>query len=126
IPTDNGDETIRAALAATINRARENHPTPAGWSLAELALDDGDVEWLHRWARSLDDTTARRWLLPEVTDVTSVMLPVRRAAIGVLLLLLTAEQARREMPRDEGWLVAPVTSFNEPICELLFHDDQPT
>ncbi|MEP7342036.1 MAG: hypothetical protein ABI977_30170 [Acidobacteriota bacterium] len=126
IPIDNGDETIRAALAATINRARENNLATTGWSLAELGLDDGDAEWLRNWALTLDDATARRWLLPDVTDATAMMLPVRRAAIGVLLLLLTAEQARRRIPRDDDWLVAPVTSFNEPIRKLLFNEDQPT
>src|SRR5689334_18295195 len=101
IPTDRGDETIRAALTATINRARQHHLTTAGWSLAELHLDEGDALWLNEWARALDDQTARRWLLPEPADAgttsnaspgaTVKLLPVRRAAIGVLLFLLTAE-----------------------------------
>jgi len=126
IPVDRGDETIRAALAATINRARENQLTTDGWSLAELKLDNRDVEWLCGWARALDDVTAKRWLLPEPADTASVMLPVRRAAIGVLLLLLTAEQARRIAGRDDDWLVAPSSSFNESIRNLLFSGNQPT
>jgi hypothetical protein len=136
IPTDRGDETIRAALTATINRAREHHLTTAGWSLAELHLDEGDAQWLNDWARSLDDQTARRWLLPEPTDAgaasnapsgaTVKMLPVRRAAIGVLLFLQTAEQARRRMAGAGDWWVAPSTFFNDPIRKLLFDDGQPT
>ncbi|MDQ3010127.1 MAG: hypothetical protein M3X11_05435 [Acidobacteriota bacterium] len=131
IPIDRGDETIRAALSATINRARENQLATTGWSLAELALGEGDAEWLRNWARTLDYATARRWLLPEAADGAltpdeSKALPARRAAIGVLFLLLTVEQARRKMPRNDDWLIAPVTAFNEPIRNLLFNQDQPT
>lgn len=123
IPVDRGDETIRAALAATINRARDYNLTPEGWSLAELHLADGDVEWLQNWARALDETTARNWLLPEGTGGT---LAIRRAAIGVLLLLLTAEQTRRTKPRENGWATACSTCFNEPIRKLLFEKTEPT
>jgi hypothetical protein len=136
IPIDRGDETIRAALTATINRARQHHLTTAGWSLAELHLDEGDAQWLNEWARALDDQTARRWLLPEPTDAGTTLnassgaplklLPVRRAAIGVLLFLLTAEQARRRMAGADDWWVAPSTYFNDPIRKLLFDDGQPT
>lgn len=123
IPVDRGDETIRAALAATINRARVYNLTPEGWSLAELHLADGDLEWLQNWARALDETTARSWLLPEGTGGT---LAIRRAAIGVLLLLLTAEQTRRIKPRESGWATACSSCFNEPIRKLLFEKTEPT
>lgn len=126
ISIDGGDETIRAALAATINRARANNLTPEGWSLAELNLDDNDVEWLQNWALVLDGATAKSWLRPEAATGTQGMLAVRRAAIGVLLLLLTAEQTRRMPLRKGGWATASSSFFNEQIRQLLFNQSEPT
>ncbi|HMV87454.1 MAG TPA: hypothetical protein PKA34_30465 [Blastocatellia bacterium] len=123
IPVDRGDETIRAALAATINRARANNLSPENWSLAELHLGEQDLEWLQNWARALDETTAGSWLSPEGAQAT---LAVRPAAIGVLLLLLTAEQARRSTAGENAWAAACTTCFNEPVRRLLFNRTEPS
>lgn len=126
IPIDRGDETIRAALSATINRARANHLTTAGWSLAELHLDDEDVDWLQKWARALDEATAKSWLLPDSETGVMENQHARRAAIGVLLLLLTAEQTRRVLSHESDWATAHSLSFNEETRQLLFSNNQPT
>jgi hypothetical protein len=126
IPTDRCGDTIRAAQKEIINRANENHLTTEGWSLAELRLDDSDVEWLHHWARVLDEDTTNRWISPGHTAAFWGNPQTRRVGIGILMMLLAAEQIRRyTVPEGDGewnWLVNFAASFNERTRVLLFKD----
>src|SRR5262249_32634232 len=99
------------------------------WSLAELRLDDSDVEWLHRWARALDEDTTNRWISPGHTAAFWGNPQTRRVGIGILMMLLAAEQIRRYVPPaadgeggDWNWLVNFAASFNERTRVLLFKD----
>jgi len=123
IPTDKGGETIRSAQREIINRANSNHLTADGWSLAELRPDDNDFEWLNAWARTLDEETATRWLLPGQTAAFWGNPNTRRAGIGVLLLMLAAEQKRRGLVDEKNWLVELSSAFNEPARGILFNGE---
>lgn len=123
IPTDNGGDTIRAAQKEIINRANANHLTADGWSLAELSPDDNDFEWLLAWAKALDEETATRWLLPGQTAAFWGNPQTRRAGLGVLLMMLAAEQKRRGLVDDKNWLMALSASFNEPARKIIFNED---
>ncbi|MEO6724690.1 MAG: hypothetical protein ABIP14_05260 [Blastocatellia bacterium] len=127
IPTDRCGDTIRAAQKEIINRANENHLTTEGWSLAELRLDDSDVEWLHTWAHALDEDTTNRWISPGHTAAFWGNPQTRRVGIGILMMLLAAEQIRRYTgPTDTGewnWLVNFAASFNERTRVMLFKDE---
>jgi len=123
IPTDRCGDTIRAAQKEIINRANENHLTTEGWSLAELRLDDGDVEWLHTWARALDEDTTNRWISPGHTAAFWGNPQTRRVGIGILFMLLAAEQLRRNDKTGEGnWLDNMAAAFNERTRAMLFKD----
>lgn len=126
IPTDRCGDTIRAAQKEIINRANENHLTTEGWSLAELRLDDSDVEWLHTWARALDEDTTTRWISPGQTAAFWGNPQTRRAGIGILMMLLAAEQIRRYTPpegtEEWNWIVNFAASFNDRTRVLLFKD----
>lgn len=130
IPTDKGGDTIRAAQKEIINRANANHLTTEGWSLAELRLDDDDVAWLHAWARALDEDTANRWLSPGHTAAFWGNPQTRRVGIGVLLMLLAAEQIRRtpvsdppsEKPNESNWAATLSASFEEETRKVLIKD----
>lgn len=123
IPTDKGGETIRAAQKEIIHRANANHLTADGWSLAELWLDDSDYEWLINWARELDEETCSRWLLPGQTAAFWGNPQTRRAGIGVLMLLLAAEQKRRGLVDDKDWLIVLKSSFNEKAQQIIFNGE---
>ncbi len=123
IPTDSGGETIRAAQKEIINRANANHLTADGWSLAELRLDDNDFEWLNTWAKSLDEETANRWLSPGQTAAFWGNPQTRRAGIGVLLMMLAAEQKRRGLVDEKDWVTRLAASFNETTRKILFNEE---
>lgn len=126
IPTDKGGDTIRAAQKEIINRANANHLTTEGWSLAELRLDDSDVEWLHRWAGALDEDTANRWISPGHTAAFWGNPQTRRVGIGVLLMLLAAEQVRRASLTEDNWAAALAVLFRPETRQVLFRDGAPS
>jgi hypothetical protein len=91
------------------------------WSVAELRLDDDDYFRLGLWAGSLDGRTVRewtkddwRWAGPPVSPNRS-----RRACLGLLLLALAAEAARREATESTLWRYVRIS----PDQKLRFHAD---
>ncbi len=122
IPVTGGGETIRAAQREIIARANANHLTADGWSLAELRTADSDLEWLQNWAKALDDETAGRWLLPGQTAAFWGNPQTRRAGIGVLVMLLAAEQRRRGLVTDTDWIVVLSSLFSDQTRSLLFKE----
>lgn len=122
IPVTGGGDTIRAAQREIIARANANHLTADGWSLAELRTDDGDFEWLQKWAGALDEETTSRWLLPGQTAAFWGNPQTRRAGIGVLVMLLAAEQRRRGLVNDTDWIFVLSALFNDQTRVLLFKE----
>jgi hypothetical protein len=126
IPTDKGGDTIRAAQKEIVNRANANHLTTEGWSLAELRLDDDDVDWLHDWARALDEDTANRWISPGHTAAFWGNPQTRRVGIGVLLMLLAAEQVRKSNENEDAWVKSLAEPFQPETRAMLFKDGAPS
>ncbi|HEX8998418.1 MAG TPA: hypothetical protein VGB07_00880 [Blastocatellia bacterium] len=126
IPVDKGGDTIRAAQKEIINRANANHLTTDGWSLAELRPDQEDVDWLHHWARALDEDTANRWISPGHTAAFWGNPQTRRVGIGVLLMLLAAEQVRKADENEEGWAQSLAELFQPDTQRVLFKDGAPS
>ena len=126
IPTDKSGDTIRAAQKEIVNRANANHLTTDGWSLAELRLDGEDIEWLHNWARALDEDTANRWISPGHTAAFWGNPQTRRVGIGVLLMLLAAEQVRKGGEQEDAWAGALAELFQPETRQLLFKDGAPS
>ena len=122
IPVDGSGETIRAAQREIINRANANHLTADGWSLAELNTDNGDFEWLQKWAQVLDDETASRWLLPGHTAAFWGNPQTRRAGIGVLVMMLAAEQRRRGLVGENDWIIVLSSLFNDRTRAMMFKE----
>lgn len=90
------------------------------WSLCELRLTEADVEALRRgtstW-RPADveehlDTANSCRALPNVT---------RSAALGVLVMALTSELARRTLPTGEVWPALSKVGFRPDVLSLLLH-----
>ncbi|MBP6820996.1 MAG: hypothetical protein KA368_05605 [Acidobacteria bacterium] len=122
IPVNGGGETIRAAQREIINRANANHLTADGWSLAELRTDDSDFEWLQNWAHALDEEIASRWLLPGQTAAFWGNPQTRRAGIGVLVMMLAAEQKRRGLVGDDDWIAVLSSLFSDQTRPILFKE----
>ncbi|MFN0108753.1 MAG: hypothetical protein ACKVZH_07860 [Blastocatellia bacterium] len=122
IPVNGGGDAIRAAQREIIARANANHLTADGWSLAELRTDDDDYHWLQGWAQSLDEEIASRWLLPGQTAAFWGNPQTRRAGIGVLVMLLAAEQKRRGLVNDNDWIAMLSSLFNEQTRVILFKE----
>jgi len=118
------DANFYAAVDAL---ARGLWALPAPRSLCELWLDEEDYAWLRQWARALHRSDAYRWLgmVPLRDAVPSVPGLVRREALGLLLLLLASEVARREATEGSVWPVLP-TCFNDETRKLLIGTGHPT
>ncbi len=128
IPSDAGDETIQGAVLALLERAQEQKLLSRKWSLAELQPDNDDFEWLCRWVSSLSGRTAQLWLEEEPwrgfrlgnRDCT------RSIALGTLLLLFTAETARRKAAEGILWATFQRDCFPVSALHSLFVSGQPT
>lgn len=94
------------------------------WSLAELAPDDSDYRWLCRWAECLDPGTAERWLSDRRAVKTGCHVAPGEASIGLLLLFLFAEKARRVASEANLWSVLADGLFRGATQRLLFNSCQ--
>ena len=128
IPSGNGDTTIREAIAAILERAQELHLLSRKWSLAELQLDADDFAWLCDWACSLSGKAVQLWLeeLPWHTMRIGNRECTYSAALGTLLLLFTAETARRKATEGFLWSIFQQDCFLTNTTHVLFVGGQPT
>lgn len=95
--THNIDPTLVARQAVErIEAARERLRLTGGrpWSTAELGLGDGDINWLKNWANKLKYVYLSRTIAGPKDD---------QAAIGLLLVCLSAELGRRNKRLTNTW-----------------------
>lgn len=116
-----GHEAIVHAVQAVLARAEAMNLRGSArqpWSLVELHPTPDDYTWLLDWAEALPPGQARRWLRGELH------IPALRvggdAAIGLLLLFLFAELARREASESDLWGVLRDHLGAVPCADLLF------
>ena len=128
IPSGNGDKTIQEAIAVILERAQELHLLSRKWSLAELQLDSDDFEWLCEWAHSLSGRTVQSWLeeRPWYTLRIGKRECTYSTALGMLLLLFTAEIARRKASEGFLWSIFQHDCFLTSTVHVLYAGGQPT
>jgi hypothetical protein len=99
-----GAGAITEAVTGLLRR-RNERGLGEPWSIAELGLDTDDYSKLSAWATGLDDQTVRRWLVDSWTFMSfpGGISGSPRACIGLLLLALAAEVARRQAAEGTLW-----------------------
>lgn len=92
------------AFVAAIERRHAELGLKAPWSIAELRMDNEDFARLNAWAEAMSGPTIREltkddwsWFNPKVRGRP------RRASVGLLLLAVAAEAARREATEATLW-----------------------
>ncbi len=128
IPSGNGDKAIQEASAAILESAQELHLLSRKWSLAELQLDNEDFAWLCGWACNLSGKTVQLYL--EERPWQTLQIGNRKctysAALGTLLLLFTAETARRKATEGFLWSIFQHDCFLTSTTRVLYTGGQPT
>ena len=128
VSCNDGEKTVQDAVVAILERAQEQRLLSSKWSLAELQLDQDDFEWLCDWATNLSGILVRLWL--EVEPWRSIRIGNREcsrsAALGSILLLFTAETARRQATEGILWATFPQVQFPKSTLRLLYANGQPT
>lgn len=124
----NGIEQVSAEdrLMAATNRlvdALESLPKPC--SLCEIAIEDGDVNWLQTLLSSLPTGLLANWLTFARFERPQKLRGVtRRQSLGLMMFLFFAELTRRQGREGEVW--APIrASFSERASHFLFNQSQP-
>ncbi len=127
VSPNEGDITVKEAVVAILERAQEQKSLSSKWSLAELQLDNDDFDWLCNWANSLSGITVQLWL--EVEPWRSFHIGnrdcTRSIALGTLLLLFTAETARRKATEGILWAAFQQDCFSVSTLRTLFMSGQP-
>jgi hypothetical protein len=126
-PSD-GEMTMRQSISAILDRAQELHLLSRKWSLAELQLGSDDFAWLCDWAQGLSGRTVQAWL--EERPWYTLQIRTRECtcstALGVLLLLFTAETARRKASEGFLWSIFQHDCFPASTTRILYRAGQPT
>lgn len=125
IAPDTGLATLSSALTAVLGRRDELH-LKYPWSCAELCLDEQDYRWLRDWALDLKPTVLEeaeridhdRYGNPPLIVCGDLYL--WQVAIGLLLLCLGTEVARREALSGEIWRVVQSVFNRSRVKQLLF------
>ena len=118
-------------LVTAIEQRRDELGLTSPWSIAELKLDDEDYVRLGIWAESLSSPTVRMWTANDWRWADSPVSPKRgrRACLGLLLLALSAEAARREANEATLWPFVrggPDGGLRFRADEVLFVQGQPS
>ena len=125
VSPDRSSETIRVAVSGLVGKL---DALAAPRSLAELSPDEDDFDWLTRWAESLAGGLVERWLRSpaEGVDLNGRGRLSGDEAIGLLLMLLASERARRFAA--EGFIWSAVRdAFQGRARSVLFDGmGQPT
>jgi hypothetical protein len=128
IPSNDGEQTIRQSIAVILERAQELRLVSSKWSLAELQLAAEDYTWLCEWAQNLSGIVTQLWL--EVRPWQTFKVGTREctysAALGALLLLFTAETARRNATEGFLWSIFQQNCFAASTTRILYVAGQPT
>ena len=125
VPPLGGDE-VPAAVTAIRRRAEVMNLLSAPWSLAELCADEEDYEWLRAWGQALNRRSLGLWLgCPWLMFTAGGEQFSRPAGIGLLLLFLFAELARREANEGTVWPFVRRFPFQAEVAAALFVNGQP-
>ena len=122
---DQSSETIRRAVSEVVAKL-DALSVPR--SLAEVKPDKEDFDWLTRWAGSLAGGLVERWLRSpaEGVDLNGRGRLAGDEAIGLLLMLLASERARRFAAEGFVWSVVR-EAFEGRARSVLFDGmGQPT
>lgn len=121
-PAD-GDATIEGA-ARRLTDAVAALEAPR--SLCEAGADEHDYAWLLEWAQGVSPYVLEKWTHAFGDGgIVQASIPLRRTeAIGVLLLLLAAESARRDAREGYVWSVVQ-DRFGPEARRQLFQQGQP-
>jgi hypothetical protein len=125
IDPDGSNETIAEAALRVGDGLSVLRQKPR--SLAELRADDEDYQWLCTWAQNLRRPVVKRWL-SSGGSLAAERLAGRmtsREAIGLLLLLLSAEVARREVSGRRLWSTI-LPKLNPEMNRLLIDQESPS
>lgn len=127
LPAGNDYQVMEAAIIAILRRAEQLNVTSVAWSLVELGLDHDDFTWLCTWARQLKYGVTRRCLREGQWQRFQIAHEAYSYAecIGLLLLLIACEVARREAD-ERGLWVAIGKSFSSEAQNILFVQGSPT
>lgn len=127
LPEGTDDEVMKAAMVAILRRAEQLRVISTAWSLAELRLDHDDFTWLCAWAKQLKYGITRRYLREGQWQRFQIDHEVYSHAecMGLLLLLIACEVARREAD-ERGLWVAIRKSFSPDAHDILFIQGAPT
>ena len=121
-----GEEAIESAVHSIAIRLEQLHLSNGQWSLAELDADDGDFDWLCKWAAHLDPGVAREWLTAlRYVPLTGLDCSAP-AGIGLLLMFVATELARRLATEGLLWGVVSRGVFSAETNRVLFVNGQPT
>ncbi len=124
---DTGGEVIPAAVTAILQRAGTKGLLASAWSLAELGADEEDYEWLRGWGQVLDQHSVRLWLgCPWLAFAASGRQFRKPAGMGLLLLFLFSELARREATEGILWPTVRRFPFQPEVAPALFVNGQPS
>jgi hypothetical protein len=113
IPIDNGLDTLKQSISALLDRAQEYHMLSRKWSLAELQLDAEDYAWLCDWAAHLSGKSVQTWLEERPWQIFQIGTRecTYSTGLGILLLLFTAETARRKATEGFLWSILQQDCF---------------
>lgn len=123
---DSGEKAIREGSGALLDAADQAGLTNGPWSIAELRLDEEDLDWLQLWMVAASPSLLKRCLNSwHDAGVPGHQLHFQ-AATGLLCMALFAEVGRRHA--TEGWLWGRVVkhTFADDPPEALFVAGQPS
>ena len=118
--------TIATAVNAVVDRALEQRLLPGPWSLAELKPDEEDYMWLTEWATEVSVSTFQKCLIaPRMADVRGRW-SGQGAGIGLLVMLLWAETARRDATGGALWPALQSVEWQPDVDRFLFANTTPS
>lgn len=131
LPTDaSPKDRIVAAVTDIAMRHRANGVATQGWSLCELCQDADDYTCLYVLIAAIPCAVAQAFLVTKSDWQLGATFGGReitlRGGIGILLLLLCVEAARRDAHEDALWPHASRAFDITEWGELLFSGGQPT
>lgn len=99
------------------------------WSIAELRLDDGSVDWLRSWFRNLTPNRTEEWIKSVVlSKFFGESYATYRQMFGALLVCAGAETCRRESNEDSVWpsVRSILPRSHALLGELFLSNGQPS
>lgn len=116
------EQSVENLFGYTFSRILARAPTHRPWSLAELSLVEGDVEWL----KALIERATASNLRQVVSGPSRFKDYSRDAQLGAVLLLLESELARRHASEGMLWsAIHQQVGWRGDASRFLFNHRQP-